>query len=167
MKFILMNPDGSNVTRLTDNDSQDGSPAWSPDGRQIVFSSKPAKSDSHNTEIIVMNADGSNPVRLVDIEAGGSNPDWSPDGNRIAFMSKQTGKPNIFVMDRTGGDIAQLTDNRGEFTAMLSLTWSPDGRSIAFSGFRDGIWDIFIMDADGENVRRLTANGLLNGRPDW
>lgn len=62
-----MSADGSNQTRLTFNQAGDFAPAWSPNGRQIVFSSfrddehlADIDLDEHNAEIYVMDADGSN-----------------------------------------------------------------------------------------------------------
>ena len=52
-----MNADGSSVTQLTNNDSYDGNPGWSPDGERLVFDS----TRDDNDEIYVMDADGANP----------------------------------------------------------------------------------------------------------
>ncbi len=63
-ELYVMNVDGSQVIQLTDNAASDeGDRAgWSPDGRQIVFSSG---RDGGDLDIFVMNADGSNPIQLT------------------------------------------------------------------------------------------------------
>ena len=64
-EIYTMNADGSNQTRLTFNQAGDFAPAWSPNGRQIVFASfrddehlADIGLDEHNAEIYVMDADG-------------------------------------------------------------------------------------------------------------
>ncbi|HDR3891062.1 TPA: PD40 domain-containing protein, partial [Bacillus cereus] len=54
-EIYVMNPDGSNQTRLTNNPAGDFEPSWSPDGQKITFTSN----RDGNPEIYVMNADGS------------------------------------------------------------------------------------------------------------
>jgi Tol biopolymer transport system component len=53
-EIYVMNPDGSNVRRLTDNPAFDKEPAWSPDGKRIAFSS----SRNGSFDIYVMSVDG-------------------------------------------------------------------------------------------------------------
>ena len=69
-----MNADGSGVRRLTDNPEWDGSPAWSPGGRQIAFSSN----RDGDSDIYVMNADGSGVRQLTDNPGRYVDLDWSP-----------------------------------------------------------------------------------------
>ncbi len=70
--LFIMDADGSNQTQLTNNSSDDWSPAWSPDGRRIAF----YWFRDVDAEIFVMDADGSNQTQLT-IE-GASHPDWCP-----------------------------------------------------------------------------------------
>jgi hypothetical protein len=65
---------GGPPTRLTNNAAQDTSPAWSPDGTQIAFSSD----RDGDLEIWRMNADGSNPVQVTNNTANDLSPSWQP-----------------------------------------------------------------------------------------
>ena len=81
--------DGSDVTRLTDNDADDIQPSWSPDGEKIAFNRvfSPEDEEVDDGQIFVMNADdGSDVTRLTDNDDDDREPDWgtntsSPDDN--------------------------------------------------------------------------------------
>ena len=72
-EIYVMDADGSNPVRLTNNAALDLSPVWSPDGSKVAFVSD----RNGNPEIYVMDADGSNPVRLTNDAAQDVNPVWS------------------------------------------------------------------------------------------
>ncbi len=73
-EIYVMDADGSNVTRLTNDPADDGFPTWSPDGSRIAFFSD----RDGNPEIYVMDADGSNVTRLTNHPALDAVPAWSP-----------------------------------------------------------------------------------------
>ena len=86
-EIYVMNADGTNQTRLTNNSAEDIWPSWSPDGTKIAFMSD----RDGNGEIYVMNADGTNQTRLTNNSATEYCPSWSPDGTKIVFMSNRDG----------------------------------------------------------------------------
>ena len=69
---------------------------------------------------------------------------WSPDGQQIAFTSPVDGDHEIYVVDVTGENIIQLTDNDA---SDAYPSWSPDGSRIAFCSNRDGNMEIYIMSS--------------------
>ena len=72
-----MNADVSGVVQLTDNDSDDWRPTWSPDGGRIAFTSD-RDGDVGIYDFYAMNADGSSVVQLTDNEYYDSFPMWLP-----------------------------------------------------------------------------------------
>jgi len=157
-EIYVMDTDGGNVRRLTNNPADDKRAVWSPDGKSIAFCSM----RDGNWQIYVMSPDGKNQRRLSNARAG--DPTWSPDGKKIAFSSDREGQFEIYVMDADGGIVRRLTNN----PAIDGFPdWSPDGKSITFRSKRDGNFEIYVMDADGSNQRRLTNNPAIEQGPTW
>jgi Tol biopolymer transport system component len=135
-------------------------PSWSPDGRQIAFTSF----RHGNGEIYVMRADGSAKRRLTTNTAHDDHAQWSPDGTRIAFASTRDGNYEIYVMNADGSATRRLTnDPQSDYAP----TWSPDGQRIGWRTNRDGNGEIYSMRADGTEARRLTVNAASDESPDW
>ena len=115
--IYVMNADGSDLVRLTDDVRSDANPAWSPKGDRIAFESN----RDGRPEIYVMDADRSNPVRLTNFPAEFSpsnilvtKPTWSPNGDRIAFhrrvgLQGVPGHAEVYTMNADGTDVRQIT----------------------------------------------------------
>ncbi|KYK28551.1 MAG: hypothetical protein AYK19_20850 [Theionarchaea archaeon DG-70-1] len=159
-EIYIMDSDGGNVQRLTNNTVYDSNPVWTPDGKRIVFTS----GKDGIFDIYMMDADGGNLRQLTRHSAPVFNIAWSPDGEKIAFCSSKDGKVNIYVMDSEGGNQKNLTDYPAYDRYPV---WSPDGEKIAFYSDRDGNLEIYVMDSDGGNVQRLTNNPAHDSFPAW
>jgi len=161
--IYVMNPDGNDKMRLTEDDGIDSWPVWSPDGMRIAFNSQ-RTGDGHS-RLYIMNPDGSDQTPLFpDSTYEDFQATWSPDGKRIAFVSRRSGDMEIWVANADGSDPVQLTDSIG---FDWQPRWSPDGKKIAFSTQRDNNWEVYSMNADGSDPTRLTESEGYDAEPAW
>ena len=169
--IYLMDIDGGNQTRLTDDSSADERPAWSPNGEQIAFvSTRLTGVESGLDRIWVMDLDGENQHALT-IDPGRSiadtTPSWSPSGLEIAFQSAEDFEINwrVKVLDSDGLNQRILTTSRD---GGGSPGWTSDGQEIVFHSFReDDQADIYTMNQNGGDVVRLTTNEARDVTPRW
>ena len=190
-EIYLMEPDGTNPRRLTDNHDAEYFAALSPDGKKIVFTSNRlrAPSEPQNTsDLFVMDADGSEQTFLL----RGASASWSPDGKNVAFHASAsgTGLPikadagaatwdsDIFVANvddvlEQGAGRRNLTDSPDAIDD--DADWSPDGTKIVFTSHavtdnqqNSVTGEIYIMNADGSGAPvRLTTNAEEERAPSW
>ena len=145
-------------------------PAWSPDGKRLVFVAKTKTSQA----LYVSKADGSGRHRITPSGLpAGDQPDWSPDGTRILFLSGRADHGNLFTIAPDGRGLRQLTHDKG-LTKMEVGSYSPDGQSIVFSTIVGAVNppgatlpDVFVMTADGTDIRPVTRARNWDGWADW
>lgn len=134
-------------------------PAYSPDGRQIVFS----MAVNGNTDLYIAPVGGGNPQRITTSLGTDTSPSFSPDGRQIAFESDRSGSPQIYVMDVDGPGERRISFGSGSFAAPA---WSPDGEWIAYSRHLGGNSRVGIVRPDGRQDRMLT-DGWQDESPSW
>jgi serine/threonine protein kinase/Tol biopolymer transport system component len=105
------------------------------------------------------------PQRLTYSSRDDHSPQISPDGDWIVFVSTRTGSEEIWVSDRDGGNLRQLTSFDGP--PVGTPRWSPDGRWIAFDSRAGGSPDIYVISASGGTYRRLTSETTYEATPSW
>ena len=110
--IYTVNVDGTHLRRLSrDTRALETQPAWSPDGKQIVYESDIFMLPG---QIFVMRADGTDRRQLTDPTVGASSrPSWSSDGKRIVFMASRGRHTDVWAMRADGTHQQQLTHSRG------------------------------------------------------
>jgi Tol biopolymer transport system component len=183
MDIFAAELDGGATHRLTDAAGYDAEGSFSPDGRQIVFTSlrdafpleklspedrKRFEADpAHFGEIYLMNADGSDQRRLTHAPGYDGGPFFSPDGQRIIWRRFDPNGMNadIYTMKPDGSDVLRVTD-------FQSISWAPfyhpSGEYIIFTSNKFGFsnFELFFVDAEGKREPiRVTFTDGFDGLP--
>jgi Ca2+-binding RTX toxin-like protein len=186
--LVVTNIDGTGTRTITSGGHNDQFPAWSPDGKRLVF----VRVDA--SDLFIVNVDGTGLTQLtkdgsafMDLE-----PDWSPDGSAIAFerpgCDEKGGQNCVFKIAPDGSNIQNLTPEEvpaacpdvnpgvGPRGNSSNPSFSPDGTKIAYTGTgyhcQEGSiagGDIWVMNADGSGKTDLTpdSNNSYDEQPSW
>jgi Tol biopolymer transport system component len=163
-EIYAVNLAGGDPVRLTNTNTNDWLPDWSPDGRRIAFTSN--RTGSY--DLWVTNDDGSGQALWVATGAWDEYARWAPDGQRLSLSTTATtqGVPNseIFVR-QPNGSLQQITFSPAEDQW---ADWSPDGRIVFTEGYKDeSDWDIHIVNANGSNRTVWLGEGSFDVQPAW
>lgn len=159
-EIYVMDWDGNNPLPLTKNGSINLNPDFSPDGREIIFTSYKRR----NPDLYRRSLSSTAEVPLSNRKGLNITGSWSPDGSKIALALSKDGDAEIYTLEKDGSRPTRLTVNPA---LDLYPAWSPDGKQIAFVSDRLGKPQIFVMKANGGDVRRLTTDGSYNVNPRW
>jgi TolB protein len=159
-EIYVIDHTGNILRRCTSNDSEDVSPAWSPDGSQIAFVSD----RSGGPQIYLMNSDCSGQTRVTFAGGYNTSPDWSPQGDRIAFTGRDSaGSFDVFTVEPHSNYIERLTQDQGD---NREASWSPDGRYLVYTSTRGGSGGaLYIMTEDGQYQTEILSGGYET--PAW
>jgi TolB protein len=108
-QIYICDADGANVRRIVKEGGDADSPAWSPDGRMIVFHWKPRMAE--NYDIYIAEVTTGKIWQLTGDSGSNECPSWAPDGRHIAFQSNRTGSDQIFIMlaDTNNSELRMVT----------------------------------------------------------
>ena len=142
--------DAFNITKAPA--SEERYPVWSPDGKQVAFTSNRADGGFN---LYIANTDGTN-VRQLTKQAPPAVyyfPSWTADGRQIWFSlaDDATKKAVIGYVTPDGRGYKEVADGRDGAI-------SPDGKTIAFTKQVGKGYCLFAMNADGTNVRQLSQH---------
>lgn len=149
-----MDYDGSNEQQITRYESISMTPAVSPDGSRIAFTTF---------------VEGLPGIYMHSLETGrrltfynqkaslNTTPSFHPNGQQIAFASSATGHSQVYIADLDGRNFRRISYTRAlEIDPAIN---PKTGTQIAFTSGRSGLPQVYMMDIDGANVRQLSLGG--------
>src|SRR6202521_2549625 len=160
------------LAQVTSGDYDDSEPAWSPDGKLLVFSSNRSAPDpdrTYNSDIWVVSADnadkGAHLTQVTTNPGEDRSPAWSPDGQWIAYVTQlepklfEYGTHHLAIAPASGGEAKVLTL---AFDRNVSAPrFSPDGKSIYFIADDDGTQNLCRISVAGGEISRPIAGRLM------
>lgn len=157
----VMDYDGQNIRWMTDSSSLVLAPHFSPDGRQLLYTSF----DSGFPQIRAMDVAT---VTSRPLTQGGDSmafsPRFSPDGRWIVYSLEQGGNTDIWLMDAATGAQRPLAQSPAIET---SPSFSPDGKRVVFESDRSGTPQLYIMPVTGGEPTRISFGEGRYGTPAW
>ncbi|MBI5396055.1 MAG: PD40 domain-containing protein [Verrucomicrobia bacterium] len=159
-ELYVMDYDGANVKRMTNDRSLTVRPRFGPNRSTLVFTSYRG-----GWPDIYLVRDINAPALVCVASYPGLNTGGaiSPDGRRLALVLSRDGNPELYVKDLTNGSLARLSRTR---QVESSPCWSPDGSQICFVSDRAGSPQLYVTSAGGGEGRRVTFGGYRT-EPDW
>jgi len=159
--YWVVPAEGGQARRLTFDDSFGGAPAWTPDGRFIVFPSQRAGS----LTLWRVPAVGGEAEPILVSTGEDTDPEISRDGRRLIYTNTRNNYM-LTVTDPGTGRQKELHQSRSD---MVDPSFSPQGDKILFFGFAEGgDLHLYNVNADGTNLNQLTrGKGEQNVHPQW
>jgi TolB protein len=158
-QIYLINPDGSNVRRLTSSSAIDTEPFFSPDGQSIYFTSNRGGSP----QIYRIAAGGGEASRITFQGEYNVSPRISPDGKTLVFLSRNGGRDQLSAMDLSTRQIQVLTDTQRD----ESPSFAPNSRMILYATEVGGRGVLAAVSSDGSFKQRLSVQAADVREPAW
>ncbi|MEH6359765.1 MAG: Tol-Pal system beta propeller repeat protein TolB [Amylibacter sp.] len=159
-RLALMDYDGANVRYLTDAKAIVLSPRFSPNAREVIYTSY----ETGSPRVFLLNVDTLKRRILGDQPSMAFAPRFSPNGRTVVMSLSERGNSDIYAIDVASGKRTRLTNSPAIETAP---SFSPDGSKIVFESDRGGGQQIYVMSASGGAAKRISNGKGRYGTPVW
>lgn len=158
-EIYLIDYDGENLQRLTEDKSLVLLPRWDSTGKSIVYTSY----RNGNPDLYRLNFSKKNREPLLQYQGLNLAGSFSSDGKYLSLTLTKDGNPEIYLFDLENEVSRRLTRSK---SVEIAPSFSPNGKEIVFVSDRLGNPQIYIMDLEGLNLRRITETGYCDS-PVW
>jgi TolB protein len=165
-EIYVMDWDSRNSVQVTNHHTISLSPAWSPNGKTISYTSFAYHPylKSRNPDLFTYDIFGGKRF-LVSSRIGiNSGSTFSPDGKNIFLTLSKGEASDIYRINLEGEDLTKITHGPGN-ALNVEPNISSDGNKIAFSSDQKGYPMVFTMNTDGSSIKRITFAGRYNASP--
>ena len=159
-EIYLAAPDGGGLFRVTDNPTINLFPKLARSAASVLYLSYKTGAPA----LFLFDVAGRTEVRIGSPHGNVIGGALSPDGSRIVAAVENGGHTNLFLLDRSGEEIRQLTEGGA---INVNPAFSADGRQLAFTSDRSGTPQIYVMGLGGGAARRVTFQGDYNTSPSF
>src|SRR5262249_47256593 len=170
--LYVLDIDKKTTTQITSGDFDDEQPAWSPDGKQIAFTSNRAQPDpdrSYDENVWVVAADntdkGAHLIQVTTNPGYDGRPSWSTDGKWIAYITQLDPKLLVYathhlaISPASGGEAKVLTQS---FDRMIrEPRFSADSKYLYFVADDDGTQNLCRIAVTGGEITRVISGRVV------
>jgi TolB protein len=161
-QLYMADSDGYNPQRIYSSEEAIMSPAWTPDGRSLVYVSF----ENGRSEIYLQQIYTGERSMIASFPGINSAPEVSPDSKQLALTLSKDGNAEIYLLDLTTRKFRRLT-NTGTNVIDTEPTFSPDGKWLLFTSDRGGRPQIYRVSTRGGRPQRITFEGEYNASPSY
>ncbi len=164
--IFMMNPEGSETTRLTSSKLNEKEPSWFQDGKSLAYTREEKKFIRNQLTLMRIDIQSGKTERIIPgYDKSQAIANISPKGNLVTFTGKRTFGWDVAMYDTRKNEVKFLDEGGKSCRARFSR----DGTRLAYvSSQADGKGDIWIMNPDGAGKTRLTdRNETYDYFPAW